>query len=180
MKFVPTPLGGVFLIELEPHHDERGSFARTFCAREFAEHGLNPAIAQRNESYNPRRATLRGMHYQAAPHGEAKVVSCLRGAIYDVVVDVRPGSPTFGQWLSFELDEDNRSAVYIAEGLAHGFQTLRDGCLVQYQMAEFFHPESSRGLRYDDPFFAIRWPLAVSLISERDRTYPLWPQTPTT
>jgi dTDP-4-dehydrorhamnose 3,5-epimerase len=175
MKFTRTAINGVVVIELEPRADERGHFARTFCAREFAEQGLDPAVAQQNVSFNRARGTLRGMHYQAAPHGEAKIVSCPRGEIYDVVVDIRPGSPTFRRWLSFALGEDDPRSLYLAAGLAHGFQTLRDDSLVHYQMSEFYHPESARGLRHDDPFFAITWPLPVAVISDRDRDYPLWP-----
>ncbi|HEU4408038.1 MAG TPA: dTDP-4-dehydrorhamnose 3,5-epimerase [Polyangiaceae bacterium] len=177
MKFLRTAIDGVVVIELEPHADERGHFARTYCAREFAEHGLDPAVAQQNVSFNRRRGTLRGMHFQAPPHGEAKVVSCMRGAIYDVVVDVREGSPTFGRWLSFELAEGEPRSLYIAAGLAHGFQTLRDDCLVHYQMSTFYRPDGARGVRHDDPFFAIAWPLPVAVISERDLAYPLWPAT---
>lgn len=175
MKFKKTALEGVVVIELEPHVDERGSFARTFCAREFEAEGLISTIAQRNESFNPRRGTVRGLHYQLPPYGETKVVSCPRGAIYDVVIDIRPASPTFCRWLAFELSEVNRRALYVAEGFAHGFQTLSDDTLVQYQMTEFYHPESSRGLRHDDPYFGVAWPLPVAVISERDRSYPLWP-----
>jgi dTDP-4-dehydrorhamnose 3,5-epimerase len=178
MKFKKTALEGVVVIELEPHVDERGSFARTFCAREFAAEGLISAIAQRNESFNPRRGTVRGLHYQVSPYGETKVVSCPRGAIYDVVIDIRPASPTFSRWLAFELSEVNRRALYVAEGFAHGFQTLSDDTLVQYQMTEFYHPESSRGVRHDDPSFGVAWPLPVTSISERDRTYPLWSERP--
>jgi len=192
MRFTETKLKGAYIIEPEPIADERGFFARTFCAREFEAHGLNPRLAQCNISYNARRGTLRGMHYQAAPHQEAKLVRCTRGAIYDVIIDLRPGSPTFMQWLAVVLTALNSqpstlnlqpppltppagSMLYIPEGFAHGFQTLEDETEVFYQMSEFYHPECARGVRWDDPAFGIVWPDTVSrIISVRDQGYVLF------
>jgi dTDP-4-dehydrorhamnose 3,5-epimerase len=169
--FRETTLPGVFVIEPEPREDHRGFFARTWCQREFAEHGLDPRLVQCSISFNRRRGTLRGMHYQAAPHAEAKLIRCTRGAMWDVALDLRPASPTFRQHVGVELTADNRVALYIPEGLAHGFQTLADETEVVYQMSEFYAPEGARGIRFDDPAFAIRWPLANPILLERDRTY---------
>ena len=160
------------MIELEPIEDERGFFARTFCQDEFKRHGLNLNIVQCNLSYNRRKSTLRGMHYQAAPYGEAKLVGCIRGAIHDVVIDARPNSKSFKQWISVELTDENRRWVYIPEGLAHGFLTLRDHTEVFYQMSEFYRPEFSCGIRWNDPAFNIDWPSEVLVVSDRDRNYP--------
>jgi dTDP-4-dehydrorhamnose 3,5-epimerase len=172
VRFLPLDLPGAFRIELEPHSDERGFFARTFCAREFAAAGLDGRLAQASLSWNPRRGTLRGLHWQAEPHAEAKVVRCARGRIWDVLVDVRPGSPAFRRHVALELGAEDRAAVYIPTGVAHGFLTLEDGCEVHYQMSEFHAPEAARGARYDDPAFAIAWPAAVRVVSERDRSWP--------
>ena len=172
MIFSETPLAGVVVIDLEPVTDERGAFARTFAREEFEAHGLNPDVVHCNLSFNARAGTLRGMHYQAAPRGECKLVRCTRGAIHDVVVDLRPDSPTRRQWLSVELTADNRRMVYVPEGLAHGFQTLADASEVFYQMSEAYSPSHARGVRWDDPAFAIRWPDAERIISERDRGFP--------
>lgn len=172
MRFVETRLPGAFVLETEPIRDERGFFARTFCQREFEARGLDPRIAQCNLSYNRRRGTLRGMHYQAAPHAEAKVVACVRGAIWDVVVDLRPDSPTFRAWFGLELAAGSGRALYVPEGFAHGFQTLTDDAEVFYQMSEFYHPESARGVRWNDPAFGIEWPLAEPEMSPRDRQWP--------
>ena len=172
MIFTPTALAGVWIIDPEPVADERGMFARTWCAREFAEHGLNAQIAQCNVSFNHRRGTVRGMHYQLAPHQEAKLVRCTAGAIFDVALDVRPGSPTWGQHVGVTLCAGERRMLYIAEGCAHGFQTLEDGSEVFYQMSEFYAPELGRGVRWDDPAFGIVWPEPVTMINERDRSYP--------
>lgn len=160
------------MIEIEPIEDDRGFFARSWCAREFEAHGLNPRLAQCNISFNQRRGTLRGMHYQEQPHAEAKLVRCTRGSIYDVILDLRPGSPTFGAWEAFELSADNRRMVYVPEGFAHGFQTLEDGCEVFYQMSVFYHAPSARGVRWNDPAFGIEWPLDDPIISKRDASYP--------
>jgi dTDP-4-dehydrorhamnose 3,5-epimerase len=172
MRFVPTPLAGAFVIELLRKEDERGFFARSFCQREFAAQGLDPALVQCNLSFNRKRGTLRGLHFQIAPHEEAKVVSCIAGALFDVIVDVRPASPTFGRWFSVELDPIERRALYIPKGFAHGFQTLADETTVHYQMSEFFHPASARGLRFDDPALGIPWPLPDPILSDRDAAFP--------
>jgi dTDP-4-dehydrorhamnose 3,5-epimerase len=172
MLFTETLLKGVFVIEPERLEDERGFFARTFCQEEFRAHGLNPQVAQCNLSFNRKKGTLRGLHYQAAPFAEVKIVTCTSGAIYDVAVDLRPDSPTFKRWAAVELSEDNRKALYIPAGCAHGFQTLVDNTEVHYQMSEFYHPESARGVRWDDPAFAIVWPETQNrIISKRDMSY---------
>jgi dTDP-4-dehydrorhamnose 3,5-epimerase len=172
MLFEQTELPGAYLIEIERRPDERGFFARTFCEREFAEHGLPVRFPQCNLSNNLRAGTLRGMHYQAAPLWEAKLVRCVRGAVYDVIIDLRPDSPARYRWLGAELSADNGRALYVPEGFAHGFITLADHTDVFYHMSEFFRPDGARGLRWDDPRFGIRWPIAPSVISERDATYP--------
>ena len=162
-------LKGAYVIELEQLQDDRGFFARSFCKNEFKEHGLNPHIAQCNISYNRKKGTLRGMHYQISPYEEVKVVSCIRGAIYDVIIDLRPDSDTFRQWFAVNLTAENCVMLYIPEGLAHGFQTLQDNTVAFYQMSEFYHPECSRGVRWDDPAFGIVWPDDVQCIPERDK-----------
>jgi dTDP-4-dehydrorhamnose 3,5-epimerase len=172
MIFIQTKLPGVFVIEPEPLGDVRGFFARTWCQREFTVHGLNPRLVQCNISFNKALGTLRGMHYQAVPDAEAKLVRCTMGAIYDVVIDIRPESLTFRQWMAVELTADNRRMCYIPEGCAHGFQTLQDDTEVLYQMSEFYAPASARGVRWNDPAFGIQWPMEVRVIAERDRTYP--------
>jgi dTDP-4-dehydrorhamnose 3,5-epimerase len=170
--FRETALPGVFVLEPELREDQRGFFARTWCQREFEEHGLDPRLVQVSVSFNRRRGTLRGMHYQAPPHAEAKLIRCTRGAIWDVALDLRPASPTFRRHIGVELTADNRAALYIPEGLAHGFQTLEDDTEVLYQMSEFYAPEVARGIRFDDPAFGIRWPLPEPIMLTRDRTYP--------
>lgn len=172
MVFQDTGLAGAFLVELERIHDERGFFARSWCTREFAERGLNGRLVQCNVSRNRARGTLRGMHYQAAPHEEAKLVRCTMGAIYDVMVDLRPSSRTYLRSFGAELSADNHRALYIPEGFAHGFLTLTDESEVFYQMSEFYAPQTARGLRWNDPLLSIEWPGPVTVISERDRTYP--------
>ena len=172
MRFIETELNGAFVVEPELIKDERGHFARTWSREEFASHGLNSKLAQCNSSYNKQRGTLRGMHYQIPPHGEAKLVRCTAGAIYDVIVDLRERSPTRSKWIGVELSAGNRLMVYVPEGFAHGFQTLEDDTEVFYQASECYHPESARGVRWDDPVFGIHWPLEISLISERDRSHP--------
>lgn len=172
MIFREHKLQGVFEVKIEPNHDERGFFARSWCQREFESRGLNPKLVQCNISFNKHKGTLRGMHYQAEPFGEAKLVRCTAGAIYDVVVDVRPQSPTFRKWSAVVLSSENRDMLYIPEGLAHGFLTMEDNTEIFYQMSEFYHPELSRGVRWDDPAFGIEWPERVNVVSERDRTYP--------
>jgi dTDP-4-dehydrorhamnose 3,5-epimerase len=170
--FCETPLPGVIEIQLEPHYDDRGFFARSWCQEEFARNGLNKVVVQCNISFNPRKGTLRGLHYQTAPHLEAKLVRCTRGAIYDVVLDIRPESTTFKKWHATILSADTRQMLYIPEGCAHGFLTLADNTEVFYQMSEFYHPELSHGVRWNDPAFGIAWPQKVEVISERDHTYP--------
>lgn len=172
MKFLPTDLAGAYLVELEPIRDDRGYFARTWCRRELARHGLDEQLAQCSLSHNARRGTVRGMHFQRAPHEETKLVRCCRGAIYDVIVDVRPQSPTRGRWQGFELTADNDRMLYIPPGVAHGFQTLADDADVFYMISNWFEPSSAAGVRWDDPAFGIRWPLPVSVISDKDRSYP--------
>ncbi len=174
MRFVETPLNGAWVLELELLADQRGWFSRTFDAEQFAARGLEPAVAQCNVSFNARAGTLRGMHYQAEPHGESKLVRCVRGAIFDVAVDLRAGSPTRCRWHGVELSAENRLAFYIPPGLAHGFQTLTDDAEVLYQMGHHYVPEAARGVRWDDPAFAIEWPepAAARTISEKDGGYP--------
>lgn len=172
MIFKETRLKGAFVIELEPIGDERGFFARSFCVKEFERHGLNPHIAQCNTSFNKKKGTLRGMHYQIAPHEEAKLVRCIRGAIYDVIIDLRLQSSTFKEWISVELTSYNHKMLYIPEGFAHSFQTLEDNTEVFYQMSEFYHPESARGVRWDDPVLRIGWPISQPIISVKDSSYP--------
>jgi dTDP-4-dehydrorhamnose 3,5-epimerase len=171
MRFLATKLRGVFVIEPDRIEDERGFFARTFCREEFAARGLCAEFVQCSIAFNRREGTLRGMHWQAAPHEEAKLVRCTRGAIYDVALDLRPGSPTLRQWVAAELSAENRKALYIPPGVAHGLQTLVDDTEVFYQISEFYHPELQRGARWDDPAFGIRWPLPLSVISDRDSAY---------
>ena len=171
MIFTETKLRGAFVIEPERFEDDRGFFARTWCVREFETHGLDTRLVQCGVSYNKRKGTLRGMHYQVAPHAETKLVRCTRGAIYDVIIDLREDSSTFRQWVTVELTAQNRRMLYIPEGFTHGFQTLADDTEVFYQISEFYHPESARGVRWDDPAFGITWPETAKMISERDKTY---------
>lgn len=159
-------------MDLEPHEDERGFFARSWCADEFETLGLNTRLVQCNISFNKKRGTVRGMHYQAEPYQEAKLVRCTMGMIYDVIIDLRPESPTFKQWLSVELSAENRRALYVPEKFAHGFQTGTDNSEVFYQMSEFFHPECARGLRWDDPAFGIEWPVEEKILAEKDKRWP--------
>lgn len=173
MIFKETKLQGAFIVELEKFEDERGFFAHSWSERKFAEHGLDPRVAECSISFNRKRGTLRGMHYQAAPHGQVKLVRCSRGAIYDVIIDLRTGSPTFKQWVGVELTSENRRMLYIPKDFAHGFQTLDDETEVFYQMSDAYAPESGRGVRWNDPAFGIAWPEAAAIIiNERDRTYP--------
>jgi dTDP-4-dehydrorhamnose 3,5-epimerase len=172
MIFTETTLKGAFMIEPERRHDERGFFARTWCQREFEAGGLSPEWVQCNVSFSRQRGTLRGMHYQAAPYEEAKLVRCTMGAIYDVIIDLRHESPTFRRWLALELTADNRRMLFIPQGFAHGFQTLADDTEVFYQMSQFYAPEYARGVRWDDPAFGVSWPAEKRIISERDRGFP--------
>ncbi len=173
MIFTETKLKGAFLIKPELHEDERGFFARTWCAREFEAHGLNPKLVQCSISFNKTKGTLRGMHYQAPPFEEAKLVRCTRGAIYDVIIDLRRDSKTLKQWVAAELSADNHLMFYIPEGMAHGFQTLYDNTEVFYQISEFYHPDSLGGVRWDDPAFSIEWPIEQKKISPRDASWRL-------
>lgn len=170
--FRETTLAGAFVIERDKHEDERGFFARTYCRQEFAAHGLNPEIAQCNVSFNKRKGTLRGMHYQAPPFAEAKLVRCTAGAIFDVIIDLRKSSETFRQHFAVELCASNGKMLYIPEGFAHGFQTLLDDTEVFYQMSQPYAPQCARGVRWNDPSFSIEWPPAERTIVERDRNYP--------
>ncbi len=172
MIFTAMALQGAFIITPERLEDERGFFARTWCQHEFAVHGLNPCLVQCSISFNKKKGTLRGMHYQAQPHAEAKLVRCTRGAMYDVIIDLRADSPTFRQWAAVDLTADNHCLLYVPEGYAHGFQTLVDDTEVFYQMSEFYTPHHARGVRWDDPAFGIQWPPGDRIISQRDRSYP--------
>jgi dTDP-4-dehydrorhamnose 3,5-epimerase len=172
MIFTNTAIDGLWVVEAERLEDGRGFFARTWDAEEFAERGLNPELAQCSISYNRARGTLRGMHYQATPYEEAKLVRCTAGAIFDVALDLRPDSSTFREWFGTELSAANRRALYIPEGCAHGFVTLDDACEVHYQISQAYTPDAAAGVRWDDPAFAISWPEDVVVINERDRSYP--------
>jgi dTDP-4-dehydrorhamnose 3,5-epimerase len=172
MIFASSRLEGAWLIDVEPKEDERGFFARTWCRQELAARGLDTEIAQESVSYNRLRGTVRGLHFQRPPHEESKIVRCTRGAIFDVIVDLRPRSSSYLQWQGFELTAENRRAVYIPKGLAHGFQTLAEHCEIAYQISTFYAPEAAGGYRYDDAAFRIAWPLPVTRISERDLGWP--------
>ena len=173
MHFTPTRIAGVTIVELEPRHDARGSFARTFCAEEFAAAGIPFEVVQVNLSSNRARHTLRGLHYQRDPFGEPKIVACLRGRIFDVAVDVRPDSPTYLQWEAVELSFDGGRMFCLSEGIAHGFLTLEPDSEVQYLMGAAYRPGAAAGLRWNDPALTIAWPAEPAVISERDRNYPL-------
>lgn len=172
MIFHETVIQGVWIVEPEPYEDERGFFARTWDAEEFDRRGLNGRLVQCSISFNRRRGTLRGMHYQAAPHEEAKLVRCTSGSIFDVAVDLRTESATYPRWFGTELSAENRLAMYVPEGCAHGFLTLTDDAEVAYQISQFHAPDAARGLRWDDPAIGIDWPGDVLLVNERDRSYP--------
>jgi dTDP-4-dehydrorhamnose 3,5-epimerase len=174
MIFTATLLDDAWLIEVEPREDQRGFFARIWCRQELAAQGLDTEIAQESLSYNRCCGTLRGLHFQRSPHEETKIVRCTRGAIFDVIVDLRPRSPTYLQWQGFELTAENRRALYVPKGFAHGFQTLTDDAEITYRISAFYAPASAGGYRYDDPAFGIAWPLPVSAISERDLEWPLF------
>lgn len=177
MIFTPLALNGAYLIEPERLEDERGFFATTWCAREFEAHGLNSHTVQCNISFNTRRGTLRGMHYQVAPHEQPKLVRCTAGAIYDVIVDLRSNSPTYKHWVSVDLSAKNRAMLYISEGFAHGFQTVTDDSEVFYQMSTFHEPDAGRGVRWNDRAFGIVWPIDPPIvIAPRDATYPDFPK----
>jgi dTDP-4-dehydrorhamnose 3,5-epimerase len=171
MIFTETRLSGAFIIELDRKWDERGFFARAFCQNEFRQHGLQPIIAQANLACNARKGTLRGMHFQFPPSAESKLVRCTRGAILDIIIDLRPESPTYLEHFAIELNEDNMTALYVPERFAHGYQTLRDDTHTSYQVGEFYTPDAEGGLRYDDERLGLRWPLPVSVISAKDRQF---------
>jgi dTDP-4-dehydrorhamnose 3,5-epimerase len=172
MIFTETKLKGVFVVDPEVKHDERGSFFRTWCKQEFKAHGLNAELVQCSGVFNRKKGTLRGMHWQAAPREEAKLIRVISGAVYDVIVDLRPDSATYKKWLPVELDTENLRMLFVPEGFAHGYLTTRDDTELFYQMSEFYSPELARGFRWNDPAFAIQWPEEVRVISERDRSYP--------
>lgn len=174
MQFRELDISGAYLIEVKPHPDDRGFFARTFCQDEMVARGLDPTVAQCNVSFNERAGTVRGMHYSVAPSAEEKLVRCTRGAIHDVLLDLRPTSPTYLQHVGVRLDAEQRNALWVPLGIAHGFQTLEPETEVFYQMSTVYDAGCARGVRFDDPAFAIGWPLEISKISDRDRTYPDW------
>jgi dTDP-4-dehydrorhamnose 3,5-epimerase len=174
MKFTETIIKGAFIIDPEEVHDERGFFARTFCVDEFGKAGLSTQFPQCNISYNDKKATLRGMHYQVEPFGEIKIVSCTSGSVYDVLVDLRPESTTYRKWFGVELSASNRRAIYIPKGIAHGFITLTDGAELFYMMSAIYKPDAARGVRFDDPAIGIKWPLKPLVISKRDMNYPVY------
>ena len=173
MRFEPTPLAGAYLIHLDPRADERGLFARAFCANEFAAHRLETTYVQTNISKNTRAGTVRGLHFQRAPDSEVKLVRCVKGALFDVIVDLRENSPTYLRWFGAELSEDNGAAVYAPKGFAHGYQALSDGATAFYLVSAFYAPHAESGLRFDDPKLAIAWPRQVSDISDKDAKWPL-------
>ncbi|MDB5294055.1 MAG: rfbC [Phycisphaerales bacterium] len=172
MRFTETPLKGAFVLELEERGDDRGAFARTFCQKEFTDHGLKPTVAQCNLSYNYKAGTMRGMHYQVPPAAETKLVRCTTGAIYDVIVDLRPESPTYLRHFGVELTAANRKALYVPELFAHGYLALTDGAEVAYQVGEMYTPGCERGIQHNDPTLGIKWPTAVSVISPKDAAWP--------
>jgi dTDP-4-dehydrorhamnose 3,5-epimerase len=171
MKFEQTAIPGVWLVDLEPHKDSRGFFARTWCAEEAAAHGLNSACSQCSVSFNQHRGTLRGMHWQAEPCAEAKWIRCIRGAVWDVALDLRPDSSSYGKWVGVEISADNRRMIYIPAGVAHGFQTLENDTELFYQMSEPYVPGLARGVRWNDPAFGIAWPIVNPVMSDRDQTF---------
>ena len=172
MKFSETDLRGAYIIDLEPVRDERGSFARAFCGNEFEQHGLKTAFVQGNISSSKEAGTLRGLHYQTPPYEEAKLICCIRGALLDVIIDLRTGSPTYLRWTAVELTADNRRMLYAPEGFAHGYQTLAPDTEAFYWVTQFYHPESERAVRWNDPAFGIPWPLASPVLSAKDQSHP--------
>ncbi len=171
MRFLETKLDGAWLIEPEPIRDSRGYFARTFCVRDFDERGLESRFVQHSRSFSATKGTLRGLHFQTPPHEEVKLVSCVSGAVFDVIVDMRPGSPSYRKWQGFELSADNKRQLYVPAGFAHGFQTLTDDAELNYLISAFYEPAASTGISYDDPALGVTWPLPVSVISDRDRSW---------
>ena len=174
MRFIETPLKGAYVLEIEERKDDRGAFARTFCQKEFADHGLKPTVAQCNLSYNYKAGTLRGMHYQAPPAAETKLVRCTTGAVYDVIVDLRPDSPSYLKHFGIELSADNHKALYVPELFAHGYLTLTDGAEVAYQVGEMYTPGCERGIRHNDPALGIKWPATITVISPKDAAWPAY------
>ncbi|MCB0209510.1 MAG: dTDP-4-dehydrorhamnose 3,5-epimerase [Anaerolineae bacterium] len=172
MIFTETSLKDAYIIDIQKFEDQRGFFARGWCQNEFEAHGLVPQVVQANISYNHHKGTLRGLHYQKAPYAETKLVRCVKGALYDVIIDLRPNSPTFKQWLGVELTADNYRMLYVPEGFAHGFQTLVDHTEAYYMVSQFYTPQAEGGLRYNDPSFAIDWPLDIEVISDKDSSWP--------
>jgi dTDP-4-dehydrorhamnose 3,5-epimerase len=172
MRFQPTPLQGSYLVDLEKRGDDRGFFSRLFCSKEFAAHGLEPQFVQANNSFSARKGTLRGLHYQIVPKAEMKLVRCIRGAVYDLILDLRPSSPTFGSSFGAELTAENRQMMLVPKGFAHGFITLEDDSELLYLVSEFYSSEHERGVRWDDPQFQIKWPVNPEVISEKDQSYP--------
>jgi dTDP-4-dehydrorhamnose 3,5-epimerase len=172
MIFRKIPLKGAFIIELEKNADNRGFFSRTWCQKEFQAHGLNTNIAQCNLSFSAKKGTLRGIHYQIPPFDETRLVRCTRGAIYDVIIDLRPDSATYAQWVYTELTAENYKMLYVPENFAHGFQTLEDNTEITYQVSQFYTPDSERGIRWDDPAFNFKWPIEVQVISDKDKSWP--------
>lgn len=172
MKFIETPLSGAYIIEPEPKTDHRGFFGRLWCEEELRERGLETRIVQSNVGFSHRKGTLRGLHYQQAPHEEVKIVRCTRGSVYDVIVDLRPESATFGRWFGTQLSEHNRRMIYVPEGFAQGYLTLQDDSEIYYHTSQRFAPQAATGVRYDDPQFGIDWPEAVTVISEQDLNWP--------
>jgi dTDP-4-dehydrorhamnose 3,5-epimerase len=172
MKFIETGLQGAVIVEIEKLQDQRGFFARTWCKREFEKYGLDASLVQANVSYNHRKGTLRGMHYQVEPYGETKLVRCTQGAICDVIIDLRPESPTYRKWVGVELTAENYRMLFVPKMFAHGFQTLVDDSVVTYQVGQFYTSGSERGIRYNDPAFGLRWPVEASVISDKDKSWP--------
>ncbi len=177
MIFTETELTGAFIVDIEKREDDRGFFARSWCQEEFRSLGLNASVVQANISFNNKKGTVRGMHYQAAPYQEAKLIRCTQGSIYDVIIDLRPDSATFKNWIGVELSAENHRMLYVPDDFAHGFQTLEDNTEISYLMAEFFKPEAARGARWNDPAFNVIWPLPVKIISEKDANWPDFPVT---
>jgi dTDP-4-dehydrorhamnose 3,5-epimerase len=172
MKFIESPLAGAYIIEIDKHADDRGFFARTYCQNLFREIGIQDTFVQSNISFNLKKGTLRGMHFQAEPHAESKIVSCFTGEIYDVIIDLRTSSDTYCEWFGIFLNDRDNKSLYIPRGFAHGFQTMQDSCLVHYQMGSFYNPEYARGIRWNDSCFKISWPRAVTSVSVKDESYP--------
>ncbi len=177
MIFHKTSLEDAYIVELDQHKDNRGSYSRAFCSDEFTKHGLNPSISQANIVFTAKAGTLRGMHYQVTPYEEAKFIRCFSGSIYDVIIDLRPSSSTFNMWEGFELNQTNFKALFVPAGFAHGFQTLSDNTVVYYHASSSYHPGSERGLRWNDPAFNIKWPVSEPILSEKDKNHKDYKKT---